>query len=457
MAKINAREEEKQRRNQEKMARLSQWNLKDGWGLLRVLQESGLHLKYSNDSRPLSMSSVVGQCGIPTADSDSYSVDWARLLREIGVEKVKTESNVDDYYVDMINRCRRAVFLYGASASSGAVKGPGNSGKDAVSGGGEAAEFEDPDECNDADFVQSNNSAGAAAEDAAGSANADKKRSRKSKGALVDAPNPLELPKQSFRVLQRVQAISTVRRMIFRPSLSDEQRMLVIKSAPSCGVPGWTAEHDLALLTGINVHAFEWDNIRNDPALPFVPLDLESSVPHPEGKIALLKDYRAAQRIEQLCDLFVTEPWVQAKPIPLIKRPSHMARRSGGKRNRKKIRPNCPAAQGSASHVDGEDGDYQERNEEGEEEDNDANDDGADEERHAGGAGDDDDDDEEDEDGEEEEEEEEEGDDGNDDDDGEEGSDDDDDENEGEGGNKFSDPCDESEGSAGGEDMGGDD
>lgn len=134
MAKINAREEEKQRRNQEKMARLSQWNLKDGWGLLRVLQESGLHLKYSNDSRPLSMSSVVGQCGIPTADSDSYSVDWARLLREIGVEKVKTESNVDDYYVDMINRCRRAVFLYGASASSGAIKGPGNSGKDAVSG-----------------------------------------------------------------------------------------------------------------------------------------------------------------------------------------------------------------------------------------------------------------------------------------------------------------------------------
>jgi len=113
--------------------------------------------------------------------------------------------------------------------------------------------------------------------------------------------------------------------------------MLVIKSAPSCGVPGWTAEHDLALLTGINVHAFEWDNIRNDPALPFVPLDQESSVPHPEGKIALLKDYRAAQRIEQLCDLFVTEPWVQAKPIPLIKRPSHMARRSGGKRNRKRF------------------------------------------------------------------------------------------------------------------------
>ena len=50
MAKLNAREEEKQRRNQEKMARLSQWNLKDGWGLLRVLQESGLPLNILTDT-----------------------------------------------------------------------------------------------------------------------------------------------------------------------------------------------------------------------------------------------------------------------------------------------------------------------------------------------------------------------------------------------------------------------
>ena len=394
MAKLNAREEEKQRRNQEKMARLSQWNLKDGWGLLRVLQESGLHLKYSSTPRPLSIANVTGHCGIPTADPDSFSVDWARLLREIGVDKVKTESNADDYYVDMINRCRRAVFLYGASASSGATKGPNTSANH-----GKDAEFEDPDDCNDADAVQSNISGGGPSEDAAGAAHSDKKRMRRSKGATVDGPHPLELPKQSFRVLQRVQAISTVRRMIFRPSLSDEQRLLVIKAAPSCGVPGWTAEHDLALLLGINSHAFEWESIRKDPALPFLPLDQESVVPLPEGKVALLKDYKAAQRVEQLCDLFVTEPWVQAKPIPQIKRPSHMARRSGGKRSRKKTRPSFPEAQGGGAQADVEDVGDLDQNEEGGEDDNgeiDVNDDGVDEERRAG---DDDDDDDEDEDG----------------------------------------------------------
>jgi hypothetical protein len=187
--------------------------------------------------------------------------------------------------------------------------------------------------------------------------------------------------------------------MIFRPSLSDEQRLLVIKAAPSCGVPGWTAEHDLALLWGINSHAFEWDSIRKDPALPFLPLDQESVVPLPEGKVALLKDYKAAQRVEQLCDLFVTEPWVQAKPIPQIKRPSHMARRSGGKRSRKKTHPSFPEAQGGGAQADVEDVGDLDQNEEGGEDDNgeiDVNDDGVDEERRAG---DDDDDDDEDEDG----------------------------------------------------------
>ena len=383
MAQINAREEEKQRRNQEKMARLSQWNLKDGWGLLRVLQESGLHLKYFETPRPFSIPNITGPCGIPTADPDSFSVDWARLLREIGVDKVKTESNADDYYVDMINRCRRAVFLFGANASGGATKGQDtsmNQGKDAAAGGGEAAEFEDPDECVAADVVQSNIS-GVPSEDAVVAAGADKKRGRKSKGVSIDGPNPLELPKQSFRVLQRVQAISTVRRMIFRPSLSDEQRLQVIKSAPSCGVPGWTAEHDLALLSGVNTHAFEWNSIRTDPDLPFVPLDMESAVPLPEGKVALLKDYKAAQRFEQLCDLFVTEPWVQAKPIPQIKRPSHMARRSGGKKRAKKMRPSLSTEQGG--DPDGEEGHERDGNRDvGEEEE--GNDDGFDDEQRDG-------------------------------------------------------------------------
>ena len=383
MAQINAREEEKQRRNQEKLARLSQWNLKDGWGLLRVLQESGLHLKYLETPRPLSIPNITGHCGIPTADPDSFSVDWARLLREIGVDKVKTESNADDYYVDMINRCRRAVFLFGANASGGATKGQDtsmNQGKDAAAGGGEAAEFEDPDESVAADVVQSNIS-GVPSEDAVVAAGADKKRGRKSKGVSIDGPNPLELPKQSFRVLQRVQAISTVRRMIFRPSLSDEQRLQVIKSAPSCGVPGWTSEHDLALLSGVNTHAFEWNSIRTDPDLPFVPLDMESAVPLPEGKVALLKDYKAAQRVEQLCDLFVTEPWVQAKPIPQIKRPSHMARRSGGKRKTKKMRPSLSTEQGG--DPDGEEGHERDGNRDvGEEEE--GNDDGFDDEQRDG-------------------------------------------------------------------------
>jgi hypothetical protein len=390
LAKMNAREEEKQRRNQEKMARLSQWNLKDGWGLLRVLQESGLHLKYSSAQRHLSILNITGHSGIPTADPDTYSVDWARLLREIGVEKVKTESNADDYYVDMINRCRRAVFLYGASASSGATKG-----HDTSTNQGKEAEFEDPDDCNDVDVIQSNHSCGGPSEDTSGAAVADKKRVRKPKGAPMDGPNPLELPKQSFRVLQRVQAISTVRRMIFRPSLNDEQRLLVIKSAPSCGVAGWTAEHDLALLSGVNRHAFEWDSIRADPDLPFVPQDLESFIE--EGKVALLKDYKAAQRIEQLCDLFVTEPWVQAKPIPQIKRPSHMARRSGGKRNRKKSRPSPPLVEGGSAQAGVEEGRDAELNEGGDEdnEDIDADDDGVDEGALAGEEDDDDDEDEE--------------------------------------------------------------
>jgi hypothetical protein len=442
LAKINAREEEKQRRNQEKMARLSQWNLKDGWGLLRVLQESGLHLKYSEATRPLSISNIEGHCGIPTADSDVFSVDWARLLREIGVDKAKTESNADDYYVDMINRCRRAVFLYGASASSGASKGPDSSAnqvKDATSGGGEAAEFEDPDDCAD----DANNSA-LPSEDAAGAPSADKKRARKPRGAAMDGSNPLELPKQSFRVLQRVQAVSTVRRMIFRPSLSDEQRRQVIESAPSCGVPGWTAEHDLALLLGVNIHSLEWNSIRMDPNLPFVPLDMENAVPLPEGKVPLLKDYRAAQRVEQLCDLFVTEPWVQAKPIPQIKRPSHMARRSGsGKRNRgKKPRPTSSNEQGGNAEVDGEDlheGDPHQAVED----DDDVNNDGGDDEQRDG----DDDDEDDDADCNEDEDAEEDSDEGEGDDQGE--SEDD------EEGDCFNDPCDGSEAS-GGEGMGDD-
>ncbi len=464
MAKLNAREEEKQRRNQEKMARLSQWNLKDGWGLLRVLQESGLHLKYSETPRPLCMPNIKGHCGIPTADPDSFAVDWARLLREIGVDKAKTESNADDYYVDMINRCRRAVFLYGASASSGATKGSDISThqfKDAsASGGGEAAEFEDPDECADADIVQSSNSA-LPSEDAVGAASADKKRARKSKGAAMDGSNPLELPKQSFRVLQRVQAISTVRRMIFRPSLSDEQRRQVIESAPSCGVPGWTAEHDLALLIGVNIHALEWNSIRMDPNLPFVPLEMENAVPLPEGKVPLLKDYRAAQRVEQLCDLFVTEPWVHAKPIPQIKRPSHMARRSGGgKRNRgKKPRTSSSNEQGGNAEADGEDGQERDQHEEVGEDD-DANNDGVDDEQHDG------DDDDEDDDGEANEDDDaEEDDDGEEDDGSEEVSDEGDGEGdegddqgeseEGEEGDCDDDPCDGSEAS-GGEGMGDD-
>jgi hypothetical protein len=440
MAKLNAREEEKQRRNQEKIARLSQWNLKEGWGLLRVLQESGLHIKYSDLPRPYPV------CNVATADSDSYSIDWARLLREIGVDKAKTESGADDYYVDMINRCRRAVFMYGASSSSGTSKCPdtsANQGPAASSRGGESAEYEDPDEVNDADFAQSANSCGTPSE--AVSTASDKKRDRKSKGTLIDGSNPLELPKQSFRVLQRVQAISTVRRMIFRPSLSSEQRLLIIKSAPSCGVAGWTAEHDLALLLGINRHAFEWNNIRMDPDLPFVPLDQENVLPLPEGKVALLKDYKATQRIEQLCDLFVYEPWVQTKCSALIKRPSHMARRSGGKRNRKKIHPSFPAMEGGNAQADGAEDDELDPNQEshGEHGGNSASGHAGNGERRSGDDDDDDDDGNEDEDAEEDSEEHD--DDGN--------CDDEQGENEDDEG--MDDPCGVSEGSAC-EDMGND-